>query len=60
MQNVTISIDDLHPEQGWGCEGDESVGYLEELNKEFGCKFNLFIPVRTLIFLFTVYPTETP
>jgi hypothetical protein len=41
---VTISIDDLHPEQGWGCEGDESVGYLEELNKEFGCKFNLFIP----------------
>jgi hypothetical protein len=44
MQNVTISIDDLHPEEGWGCEGDESVGYLEELNKEFGCKFNLFIP----------------
>tara|TARA_E500000331_G_C17110768_1_gene649537 strand:- start:191 stop:862 length:672 start_codon:yes stop_codon:yes gene_type:complete len=42
--NLTISIDDLHPEQGWGCEGDESVGYLEELNKEFGCKFNLFIP----------------
>ena len=41
---VTISIDDLHPEQGWGCEGDECVGYLEELNKEFGCKFNLFIP----------------
>jgi len=44
IHNVTISIDDLHPEQGWGCEGDESVGYLEELNKEFGCKFNLFIP----------------
>lgn len=42
--NVTISIDDLHPEEGWGCEGDESVGYLEELNKEFGCKFTLFIP----------------
>ena len=44
MYNVTISIDDLHPEQGWGCEGDECVSYLEELNKEFGCKFNLFIP----------------
>ena len=44
MYNTTISIDDLHPEQGWGCEGDESVGYLEELNKEFGCKFTLFIP----------------
>ena len=44
MTNVVIAIDDLHPEQGWGCEGDESVGYLEELNKEFGCKFTLFIP----------------
>lgn len=42
--NLTISIDDLHPEKGWGCEGDESVGYLQELNKEFGCKFTLFIP----------------
>jgi peptidoglycan/xylan/chitin deacetylase (PgdA/CDA1 family) len=42
--DVIIAIDDLHPEQGWGCEGDESVGYIEELNKEYGCKFNLFIP----------------
>ena len=42
--NVTISIDDLHPEEGWGCEGDDCVSYLEELNKEFGCKFTLFIP----------------
>ncbi len=41
---IVIAIDDLHPEQGWGCEGDESVGYIEELNKEYGCKFNLFIP----------------
>ena len=44
MYNITVSIDDLHPEKGWGCEGDEAVGYLEELNKEFGCKFTLFIP----------------
>ena len=44
MTDVVIAIDDLHPEEGWGCEGDESVGYLEELNKEFGCKFTLFIP----------------
>ena len=44
LHNVIIAIDDLHPEQGWGCEGDESVGYLEELNKEFGCKFTLFVP----------------
>ena len=41
---VIIAIDDLHPEEGWGCEGDESVKYLEELNREFGCKFTLFIP----------------
>ena len=41
---VTISIDDLHPEKGWGCEGDESVEYLQKLNDEFGCKFTLFIP----------------
>ena len=44
MNNVIIAIDDLHPEQGWGCEGDESVKYLESLNKEFGCKFTLFVP----------------
>tara|TARA_A100001515_G_scaffold4182_1_gene4201 strand:+ start:3150 stop:3800 length:651 start_codon:yes stop_codon:yes gene_type:complete len=42
--NLTISIDDLHPEKGWGCEGDECVSYLEKLNEEFGCKFTLFIP----------------
>ncbi len=41
---VVIAIDDLHPEQGWGYEGDESVKYLKELNNEFGCKFTLFIP----------------
>ena len=41
---VVIAIDDLHPEKGWGCEGDECVGYLEKLNEEFGCKFTLFIP----------------
>ena len=39
MTNTVIAIDDLHPEEGWGCEGDKAVGYLEELNKEFGCKF---------------------
>ena len=44
MNNIVIAVDDLHPEPGWGCEGDESVDYLKELNKEFGCKFTLFIP----------------
>ena len=41
---ITVSIDDTHPEQNWGCEGDQSVEYLKELNKEFGCKFVLFTP----------------
>ena len=41
---VTISIDDIHPEKGWGVEGDECMYYLDELNKEFGAKFTLFIP----------------
>ena len=44
MNNVVIAIDDLHPEKGWGCEGDKCVSYLEKLNEEFGCKFTLFIP----------------
>ena len=41
---ITISIDDIHPEVGWGMEGDECMYYLDELNKEFGAKFTLFIP----------------
>ena len=28
MKNVVVAIDDLHPEQGWGCEGDTQVEYL--------------------------------
>ena len=42
---VTIAIDDIHPEKGWGLEGDECMYYLDELNKEFGAKFTLFIPL---------------
>jgi peptidoglycan/xylan/chitin deacetylase (PgdA/CDA1 family) len=42
--NVTISIDDIHPEKGWGLPGDECMEYLDNLNKEFGAKFTLFIP----------------
>jgi len=41
---VTIAIDDIHPELGWGIDGDECMYYLDELNKEFGAKFTLFIP----------------
>ena len=41
---VTIAIDDIHPEKGWGLQGDTCMEYLDELNKEFGAKFTLFIP----------------
>jgi len=41
---VTIAIDDIHPEPGWGIEGDKCMEYLDELNKEVGAKFTLFIP----------------
>ena len=42
--NLVVAIDDLHPEQGWGCEGDVQVDYLTALNDEFGVKFTLFCP----------------
>jgi hypothetical protein len=42
--NITIAIDDIHPEKGWGLEGDQCMEYLDSLNKEFGAKFTLFIP----------------
>ena len=42
--NLAVAIDDLHPEQGWGCEGDVQVDYLSSLNKDFGVKFTLFCP----------------
>lgn len=42
--NLTVAIDDIHPEIGWGLPGDECMYYLHELNKEFGIKFTLFIP----------------
>jgi len=41
---VVICIDDIHPEKGWGLEGDDCMKYLDALNKEFGAKFVLFIP----------------
>ena len=44
IKSITIAIDDIHPEKGWGLQGDTCMEYLEELNKEFGAKFTLFIP----------------
>ena len=42
----TIAIDDVHPEPGWGMEGDECMIYLRHLHEEFGAKFTLFIPAN--------------
>jgi hypothetical protein len=42
--NLTVAIDDVHPEKGWGLPEDECMEFLAELNKEFGTKFTLFIP----------------
>ena len=42
--NLTVAIDDIHPEKGWGMPGDKCMDYLDLLNKEFGIKFTLFIP----------------
>jgi len=42
--NLTVAIDDIHPENGWGLPGDECMQYLDMLHKEFGTKFTLFIP----------------
>ena len=44
MTNVVVAIDDLHPEQGWGFEGDIQVEYLTRLNQQYGVKFTLFCP----------------
>jgi hypothetical protein len=44
VKNVVVAIDDLHPEQGWGCEGDTQVEYLSSLNQQYGVKFTLFCP----------------
>lgn len=42
--NLTVAIDDIHPEKGWGLPGDECMEYLDSLHNEFGVKFTLFIP----------------
>tara|TARA_R100000805_G_C3576479_1_gene81261 strand:+ start:87 stop:761 length:675 start_codon:yes stop_codon:yes gene_type:complete len=42
--NITIAIDDIHPEKGWGLPGDDCMEYLEDLNINFDAKFTLFIP----------------
>ena len=41
---LTIAIDDIHPEKGWGMPGDACMHYLQRLYDEFGVKYTLFIP----------------
>jgi peptidoglycan/xylan/chitin deacetylase (PgdA/CDA1 family) len=42
--NITIAVDDNHPQPGWGLQGDPQMEYFQSLNEEFGAKFTLFIP----------------
>lgn len=42
--NIIVCVDDVHPEEGYGCPGEASVNLMDELNKEYGVKFTLFVP----------------
>ena len=44
MNNLIVAIDDIHPEKGWGVEGDVQIEYLKKLNEKFGVKFDFFVP----------------
>lgn len=44
MINLTISIDDVHPQKGWRILGDQTEHWLRSLHEEFGVKYTLFIP----------------
>ena len=42
--NVIVCVDDMHPEEGWGCADDTQTHLICELNKEYGVQFTLFMP----------------
>jgi hypothetical protein len=42
--NVIVCVDDMHPEEGWGCADDTQTHLISELNKEYGVQFTLFMP----------------
>ena len=42
--NIIVCVDDVHPEEGYGCPDDTQTHLLNELNKEYGVQFTLFIP----------------
>lgn len=41
---VTIAVDDVHPEKGWGEWDDPAIGWMDTLHKKYGAKFTFFIP----------------
>ena len=43
--NVIVAIDDIHPEQGWGCEGDIQIEYLDKLWKNMVVNFHYLFRV---------------
>ena len=42
--NVIVCVDDMHPEDGWGCPEDRQTHLISELNKEYGVQYTLFMP----------------
>lgn len=44
MIPITISIDDVNPQEGWRILGDKAERWLRNLNEEFGAKFTCFVP----------------
>lgn len=43
---LTIAIDDVNPKKGYRILGDQTEGWLRQLNEQFGCRFTLFIPAN--------------
>ncbi|MDP7196090.1 MAG: DUF2334 domain-containing protein [SAR202 cluster bacterium] len=44
--NVIVCVDDVRPEEGYGCPDDTQTHLLNELNKEYGVQFTLFAPTN--------------
>ena len=42
--NVILCVDDMHPEEGYGCPDDTQTHLLTELNREYGIQVTSFIP----------------
>lgn len=42
--NLTISVDDVHPEKGWGLKDDQCMKYIQSIHDTYGAKFTCFCP----------------